>query len=109
VLVSPIENQTAARAFAAEADVMAALSSHPAILTVYQAAVAADGRPYLVVEYCPTSLTQRYRNELMSVGEVLSIGVTLAGAVEAAHQAGMLHRDIKPSNILVTAFGQPVL
>ena len=109
VLLSRIEDETAARAFAAEADTMASLSSHPAILTVYQASVSADGRPYLVVEFCPTSLTNRYRNERMAVGEVLSIGVKLASAVEAAHRAGMLHRDIKPSNILVTAFGHPVL
>lgn len=109
VLLSRIEDEAGARALAAEADVMASLSSHPAILTVYQASVSSDGRPYLVVEYCPASLTNRYRNERMSIAEVLSIGVKITGAVEAAHRAGMLHRDIKPSNILVTAFGHPVL
>ncbi len=32
---------------------MAMLSTHPAIVTIYQAGVAGDGRPYLVMEYCP--------------------------------------------------------
>ncbi|GIG54156.1 serine/threonine-protein kinase [Demequina activiva] len=109
VLLSRIEDEAAARALAAEADIMASLSAHPAILTVYQASVAPDGRPYLVVEYCPASLTNRYRNERMAVPEVLSIGIKISAAVEAAHRAGLLHRDIKPSNILVTSFGQPVL
>jgi len=109
VLVSRIEDPAAARALTAEADIMAGLSSHPSILTVYQASVSSDGRPYLVTEYCPASLANRYRSERMPVAEVLAIGVKITGAVEAAHRSGLLHRDIKPSNILVTSFGQPVL
>lgn len=99
----------ALRALAAEADVMAALSAHPSILTLHQASVSADGRPYMVTEYCPGSLANRYRSQVIPVAEVLDIGVHLASAVEAAHRIGMLHRDIKPSNILVTTFGHPVL
>ncbi|WP_061961342.1 serine/threonine-protein kinase [Demequina flava] len=109
VLLSKVEDQAAALALAAEADVMARLSAHPSILTVYQAGVSADGRPYLVSEYCPASLTNRYRHEALPVAEVLSIGIKIASAVETAHRAGLLHRDIKPSNILLTSFGQPVL
>ena len=109
VLLSRIEDAQAARALAAEADVMARLSSHPSILTVYHAGVAPDGRPFLVSEYCPASLTNRYRHERMPVEEVLAIGIRIACAVETSHRAGLLHRDIKPSNILVTSFGHPVL
>lgn len=109
VLLSKVQDGASARALAAEADIMASLSSHPSILTVYQASVSSDGRPYMVMEYCPSSLNNRYRNEKIPVAEVLSIGVKTASAVESAHRAGLLHRDIKPSNILVTAFGLPVL
>ncbi|WP_062381006.1 serine/threonine-protein kinase [Demequina pelophila] len=98
----------AARALAAEADALAALSAHPSILTLHEASVSADGRPYMVVEHCPGSL-RGYRAEPMEVERALAIGVRIASAVEAAHRAGLLHRDIKPSNILITAFGQPVL
>lgn len=61
------------------------------------------------MEYCPGSLSQRYRVERIPVAEVLSIGVRMAGALESAHHAGLVHRDVKPSNILVTTFGAPVL
>ncbi|MBN9215106.1 MAG: serine/threonine protein kinase [Microbacterium sp. SCN 70-200] len=97
------------RMFNVEADVLAHLSAHPAIVTVYQAGISADGRPYIVMEYCPGSLAQRYRIERMPVDEVMAIAVRLAGAVESAHRAGLIHRDIKPSNILITTFGSAVL
>jgi len=109
VLLPSIDGDAAARALAGEADVMAGLSAHPAILTVYEASVAPDGRPYLVMEHCPKSMASRYRSEQIPIEEVLSIGVKISAAVESAHQVGMLHRDIKPSNILVTTFGHPVL
>ena len=109
VLPSDVRDPELRRMFNAEADVLAHLSAHPSIVTVYQAGISADGRPYIVMEYCPGSLTQRYRIERMPVPEVLEIGVRMAGALESAHVAGLVHRDVKPSNILVTTFGAPVL
>lgn len=96
--------------FTAEANVMAMLSTHPAIVTIHQAGVAGDGRPYLVMEYCPKpNLQARYRREPFSVAESLRVGVQVAAAVETAHRAGVLHRDIKPANILVTEYNRPAL
>ncbi|AEI11762.1 serine/threonine-protein kinase [Cellulomonas gilvus] len=96
--------------FQTEANLMAQLSHHPSIVTVYQASIAADGRPYLVMEYCSRpGLAERYRVERIAVAEVLRIGVRLASAVETAHRAGILHRDIKPANVLTTDFGWPAL
>jgi eukaryotic-like serine/threonine-protein kinase len=109
VLLAEVVNDQLRQLFQAEANLMAQLSSHPSILTVFQASVSADGRPYLVMEYCSAALGQRYRNERIPVSEVLSIGVKIASAVETAHREGVLHRDIKPSNILTTAYGHPVL
>lgn len=100
----------AAEEFTNEANVMALLSTHPAIVTIYQAGVADDGRPYLVMEYCPKpNLQVRTRKEPFSVAEALRVGVQVSGAVETAHRAGVLHRDIKPANILVTAYNRPAL
>ncbi|MCB7136831.1 serine/threonine-protein kinase [Cellulosimicrobium marinum] len=97
-------------AFDAEADLMATLSNHPSIVTMYEADVADDGRPYLAMEYCSRpNLGARYRTERLSVAEALRIAVQIAGAVETAHRAGILHRDIKPANILVTEYGHPAL
>ena len=109
VLLAEVVNDEMRQMFQAEANLMAQLSSHPSILTVYQASVAADGRPYLVMEYCSSTLGQRYRAVQLPLAEVLSIGVRIASAVETAHRQGVLHRDIKPSNILTTAYGHPVL
>ncbi|QAY72132.1 serine/threonine protein kinase [Agromyces protaetiae] len=97
------------RGFNAEADVMARLSTHPAIVTIYQASISSDGRPYLAMEFCPDTMAARYKREPVSVPEMLDVGVRMAAALETAHRAGLLHRDIKPSNILLNGYGAPVL
>ncbi len=109
VMLPEVVNDQVRRMFQVEADLMAKLSAHPSILTVYEAGVSSDGRPYLVMELCSSSLGQRYRSEPLPVAEVLRIGVKIAGALQTAHEQGILHRDVKPSNILVTAYGAPVL
>jgi len=109
VMLSEVVNDQVRQMFQAEANLMAQLSTHPSILTVYQASVSSDGRPYLVMELCSASLSQRYRAERLPVAEVLRIAVKIGSAIETAHRAGVLHRDIKPSNILMTAYGHPVL
>ena len=109
VMLSEVVNDQVRQMFQAEANLMAQLSSHPSILTVYQASVSSDGRPYIVMELCSSSLSARYRAERIPVAEVLRIAVRIGSAIETAHRSGVLHRDIKPSNILLTAYGHPVL
>jgi len=109
VMLSEVVNDQVRQMFQAEANLMAQLSAHPSILTVYQASVSSDGRPYLVMELCSSTLSQRYRSERLPVPEVLRIAIKIGSAIETAHRAGVLHRDIKPSNILTTAYGHPVL
>lgn len=109
VMLSEVVNNSVRQMFQAEANLMAKLSTHPSILTVYQAGVSADGRPYLVMELCSPSLSERYRLERIPVPDVLRIAIRIGSAIESAHREGVLHRDIKPSNILTTAYGHPVL
>jgi eukaryotic-like serine/threonine-protein kinase len=97
------------RAFNAEADILARLSTHPSIVTIHLASIAADGRPYFVMEYCPDTLGARAKRSTLPVNDVLDAGVRIGGALESAHRAGLLHRDIKPSNLLVSSLGAPVL
>lgn len=110
VLLAERISSGAAQEFTDEANVMAMLSTHPAIVTIYHAGVAGDGRPYLAMEYCPRpNLQARARKEPFAVAEALRVGIQVAGAVETAHRAGVLHRDIKPANILVTEYNRPAL
>jgi serine/threonine protein kinase len=96
--------------FVAEANLMAQLSAHPFIVTIFHADVSADGRPYFVMEYCSgPSLAERYKRERFAVEDALRTGIRLAGAVATAHAAGILHRDIKPANVLTNAYGWPAL
>ena len=56
------------------------------------------------------SLDTRLRTQgPLPARDVLAIGIKLAGALETAHQAGILHRDVKPSNILINDYGEPQL
>lgn len=93
-----------------EANLTASLASHPSIVTIHHADVAADGRPYLVMEYYPSeNLRVRSLRERLRVETVVSYGIQIACAVETAHRAGILHRDIKPANILVNQYDIPGL
>jgi len=109
VLLSDAISPEVLQTFNAEADVMARLSAHPSIVTIYQASISADGRPYFVMEFCPDTMSARYKKSPLGVDEVLDAGVRVAGALETAHRTGVLHRDIKPSNILINALRNPAL
>ncbi|MCS4276676.1 serine/threonine protein kinase [Mycetocola sp. BIGb0189] len=109
VLLPGVSDEAMRRMFLVETTLMAQLSSHPAVLTVYEANVASDGRPYLVMEHCPTGYGDRFRAENLSLDEVLATAIATGGVLETAHRSGILHRDIKPANILTTAYGKPVV
>ncbi len=98
------------RQFTAEANLMARVSTHPYIVTIFQADVAPDGRPYIVMEYYPgDNFLRRARLERLGVAEALRVGIQVGSALETAHRAGILHRDIKPANILTSEFRRPGL
>ncbi len=110
VLSVPSLHEAGRRRFRSEANVMAQLSAHPAIMTVHAADIAHDGSPYIVMEHCPGgSLGDRFRRDPLPLAEALEYGVLLAGALETAHRAGILHRDVKPANVLVNEYGYPLL
>jgi serine/threonine protein kinase len=110
VLLSTVLDDSVRHQFDSEANVMAQMSTHPSIVTIHQAEVSGDHRPYIVMEYCSRpNYGVRFRKERITVAEALRVGVQIAGAVETAHRAGILHRDIKPANILVTDYNRPAL
>lgn len=100
--------------FQAECSALGALSSHPHVVTVFQAGVDARlNRGWMVLELEPGgSLADTlFRQGPLSWTDVATIGVKMAGALETAHRASppILHRDVKPANILLDVDGEPKL
>lgn len=96
--------------FAKEANIMASLSTHPYILSIYGSGLTTQGLPYLMLEYAPNgSYKEIMRQGGIGVRAMLDLGVKLAGALQTAHAHGVIHRDIKPANILLTTHGLPAL
>jgi eukaryotic-like serine/threonine-protein kinase len=79
---------------------------HPNIVTILDFAIAADGQPYLVMEYLngPSLRELLAKGGPMPVGDVQLIVGPLCGALRLAHDAGVVHRDLKPGNIVSHRF-----
>lgn len=109
VLCDDAINPDVLRTFNSEGDILARLSAHPSIVTIFHSSISADGRPYFVMDYCPDTMGARAKRAPLPIADALEVGVRIAAALETVHRSGVLHRDIKPSNILVTTLGAPVL
>ncbi|MGH3729831.1 MAG: serine/threonine-protein kinase [Micromonosporaceae bacterium] len=88
----------------------AAALSHPSVVRVFDVVID-SGRPWIVMELLKAhSLADLIeRDGPLAARAVAKIGLALLGALEAAHQAGVLHRDVKPGNVLICADGRCVL
>jgi serine/threonine-protein kinase len=92
--------------FLREAEAVAGLR-HPNIVQVYEAGDV-DGQSYFTMELVEGgSLAQQIQGVPQPVRKAAALVATLADAVHAAHQSGIMHRDLKPANILLTADGTP--
>ena len=98
-----------------EMQVLARLS-HPNLIAVYDARIAQTASPatemgtdrtYLILELVVgRTLADTLDESALHPGEVASIGVALASALEVVHEQRLVHRDVKPTNILLGDSGQ---
>ena len=77
--------------------------NHPNIVRAFRTGDD-GGIPFLIMEFCAGgTLAKHLAGQPLPVADVIVILISLASAVQYAHDAGVIHRDLKPSNILLAS------
>jgi ABC-type branched-subunit amino acid transport system substrate-binding protein/streptogramin lyase len=89
---------------------LAASLDHPNVIPIYDAGEH-DGQLYLAMRYVKgTDLRALLeRDGKLPAERTIEVVAQIAGALDAAHQRGLVHRDVKPGNVLLDDAGHPYL
>jgi serine/threonine protein kinase len=98
------DNKDRLRRFIQEAKTASSLN-HPNIITIHEIGQA-DGAHFIATEFIDGQ-TLRLRMALARIGlpDLLDVAIQASGALQAAHDSGIIHRDIKPENIMLRPDG----
>jgi hypothetical protein len=97
-------NKDRLRRFVQEAKAASSLN-HPNIITIHEIGQA-EGTYFIATEFISgQTLKQCVALERLKIPRILDLSIQAAGALQAAHAAGIIHRDIKPENIMVRPDG----
>ncbi len=90
------------RRFREEAQILAALK-HPHIVTLQDFVEDPEFGPFLVMELLPGRDLEAHLKEHgpLSFAEAKQMALQVGGAIQAAHDLGIVHRDVKPQNLFV--------
>lgn len=92
------------RRFIQEARAASSLN-HPNIITIHEIGEM-HGAHFIATEFIDgQTLRQRMAHSRMKLPDILDVSLQVAGALQAAHAAGIVHRDVKPDNIMLRPDG----
>jgi eukaryotic-like serine/threonine-protein kinase len=97
------EDADRVRRFVQEAQAASALN-HPNIITIFEIGQA-EGAHYMVTEFIQGQTLRTQTGSSLPISRALEVAIQMAGALKAAHDAGIVHRDIKPENVMIRPDG----
>ena len=98
-----VAEPAAVERFIREARAASALN-HPNVITIYEIGETQSGR-FIAMELVEGSALRSLIGAPSSVDQLSRVGAQIAGALAAAHAAGIIHRDVKPENIMLRTDG----
>ncbi len=105
ILIDPWTTDQHRQRFRAETETVARLQ-HPNIVGIYEVGEV-EGRPFCALEYVDGgNLAEALDGKPCPPRQGAELLATIADAMQAAHDRGILHRDLKPANVLLTVEGE---